>query len=114
MTENEVKTSIKPPEKGSNSWLGRYAVSVAGHDAGRVYVIVGIAAVNAVNKPVSLLLADGRSRGATRPKLKKLCHVRLLGGVDEAIKQKLTAGGAVQDAELVNSIKRCKAKYALH
>ena len=114
MAENEVKTSFAPAAECNKNYLGRYAVSIAGHDSGRVYVIVGIAALNAAQKPQAFLLADGRSRKAKSPKLKKCLHVRLLGGADGQLAQKLSAGAPVTDAELVHSVKCCKKEYALH
>ena len=113
MVENELKTSINLSSEGSNKWLGRYAVSIAGHDSGRVYVIVGIAAFGAAGEPQAFYLADGRSRRAADPKLKKRRHIRLLGGCDAALAQKLAAGGTARDAELVRAVKNCRAQYAL-
>ena len=113
MTENEVKPSTEPAAECNNNYLGRYAVSIAGHDSGRVYVIVGVAALNAAKKPQAFLLADGHSRKASCPKLKKRMHIRLLGGADEQLAKKLSAGGKATDAEIVHSIKCCKKEYAL-
>ncbi len=75
---------------------GRFAISTAGHDAGKVYVIVG------KDKEI-LLLADGVERKIANPKKKNKKHVSIIGhenedelltmisekkrGCDEAIRQ---------------------------
>ena len=92
--------------------LGRYAVSLAGHDAGKIYLVIGVAeGGGGASKPV-LLLADGHARKASAPKRKKAMHVRLLSAKDEALADKLARGSGVTDAELVHSIKCFKAANA--
>ena len=53
--------------------IGCFAVSLAGHDRGRLYVIVGY-------QEGAYLLADGRLRTLERPKRKKGRHLRMICG----------------------------------
>lgn len=77
---------------------GRYAISTAGHDAGKIYIIVG-------NDNGVLLLADGVDRKLANPKKKNAKHIAVpkqepagelaamisekKRGCDEAIRQTL-------------------------
>lgn len=49
---------------------GRYAISTAGKDAGKLYIIVG-------NENGMLLLADGKERTMANPKKKNAKHVEV-------------------------------------
>lgn len=55
---------------------GSIAVSLAGRDKGRVFIIVGVLDENHV------LIADGRKRKIEKPKRKKLKHLRAVGIAD--------------------------------
>ncbi len=106
MAFEEVSSTFsdsEPDRKGS--FTGRYAVSVAGHDAGRLYVIVGEEGFSGM-QPQSFLLCDGRTHRFSAPKRKKRRHVRLLGGRDEAIAALLAQGSPVDDSVLIHSL-RC-------
>ena len=92
-----------------NEYLGRYAVSLAGHDAGKIYLLIGVECGARSASQTMLLLCDGRARKAASPKRKKAMHVRVLASRDDAIAYKLIAGESVTDAELVHSIKCFKA-----
>ena len=77
---------------------GKYAISTAGHDAGKIYIIVG-------TQDEDLYLADGVVRTLQKPKKKNAKHVEIplqetdlelaeiiisrRTGCDEAIRQKL-------------------------
>lgn len=77
---------------------GRYAISTAGHDAGKIYIIVGC-------HEGQMLLADGVERKLANPKKKNAKHVEVpeqeetnelavmisekQSGCDEAIRQKI-------------------------
>ena len=52
--------------------IGRFAVSTAGRDKGRVFMIIGTPEENFV------LLSDGSLRRLEEPKRKKLKHIKLL------------------------------------
>ncbi|MBQ8247031.1 MAG: KOW domain-containing RNA-binding protein [Lachnospiraceae bacterium] len=49
---------------------GKYAISTAGRDAGKLYIIVG-------NEEGMLLLADGKERTLVKPKKKNVKHVEV-------------------------------------
>ena len=105
--------------KGDNShiacgeeYLGRYAVSLAGHDAGKIYLVVSCS-LGASYARSTFGLADGGLKKAAKPKLKKGMHLRMLPQRDAELAARLLAGG-VTDAELVHSIKRFKAADAEH
>ena len=52
-------------------------VSLAGHDSGRLYMVVGV-------RDGRLLLCDGRNRRTDNPKLKSPRHVRVTGRGEDA------------------------------
>lgn len=78
--------------------LGRVAVSTAGRDKGRAFLVVGLSGEGYV------LLADGDLRKIAHPKKKKLRHVRLEPSTAEDIRGKLMQGEAMQDAQIRKSI----------
>ena len=78
--------------------LGRVAVSTAGRDRRRAFLVVGLSGDGYV------LLCDGILRKMERPKKKKLKHVRLEPAVAEDIKDQLMQGNDVQDAQIRKSI----------
>jgi len=86
--------------------LGHYAVSLAGHDAGEIYLVTGVR-IDSSGKRL-LLLADGKRRPAANPKAKKQMHVTVLKSFDAAIAERLAAGQAVEDGALVSSVKAFK------
>ena len=105
--------SINPAENACCGSLCRYAVSTAGHDAGKIYLVVGaVPGGNACGSPAAYYLADGRIRGIASPKRKNALHVRLLPARDEALASKLCAGERITDAELVYSLKCFKRSQA--
>lgn len=79
---------------------GRLAVSKAGRDAGRVFVVIAPADERHV------LLADGDLRKFARPKKKKITHLAPLARVESELGARLTAGAAVADHELREAINR--------
>jgi hypothetical protein len=73
--------------------VGMVVTSRAGRDAGDRYVVVGAAGAEMV------LVADGRRRGAERPKKKNVKHL-IVHGPAQPLASRLRAGGAVSDEEL--------------
>lgn len=73
--------------------LGQAVRSLAGRDRGRLYVVIGFS-------PPFLLVADGRDRGAARPKKKNVRHVGVLKYVDEGVAATVAGGREVTDREL--------------
>ena len=68
---------------------GEIVRSLAGHDRGAVFCILGF-------EGESLLLADGRERAVDRPKRKNRRHVALLGPFEHPVER----GETVLDSEL--------------
>jgi len=66
--------------------------SLAGHDSGRLYVVIGAAGDRA-------LLADGKTRRLSKPKRKSLRHLRRVGRV-EPPPGEAPGGGPLQDSEI--------------
>ena len=65
---------------------GRFAVSTAGHDAGEVYIIVGI-------KDGAVLLANGIEKTVAKPKRKNRKHISVLETqADMKIKERIAQG----------------------
>ena len=102
-----------PRNIGGSEYLGRYAVSLAGHDTGKIYLVVGVVCKGPAAAPQAFLLADGRSRKASAPKLKKRMHVCVLKSGDEQLAAALAEGGGVTDAQLVHSLRCFKAQSTL-
>ena len=78
---------------------GVVAVSRAGHDKGKAFVIVGRA------EPEHVLLADGESRTVAKPKKKKLRHLHVEPKVASEVREKLLAGTPVSDAEIRKALR---------
>lgn len=77
--------------------IGYYAMSTAGHDAGRWYVIQGIENEYA-------LLCDGRIRTIDRPKRKKLKHMQICKRRDPILEDKLIQG-TLSNEEIKRTLK---------
>ena len=80
--------------------IGRLAVSKAGRDAGRTFVIVAMPDAEYV------LLADGALRTIEKPKRKKLRHVRLCIPVAEDIRNSLSQGRQPLNSDLRKAVAR--------
>lgn len=78
--------------------VGRIAVSKAGRDKNRAFLIVGM-----VNGEY-VLLVDGCLRKLSHPKKKKRKHIRLEPASVESVKIKLIEGKQVFDAEIRNCL----------
>jgi len=79
--------------------VGGIAVSTAGRDTGRVFVIKQIVDTYYV------YIVDGDLRKMDRPKKKKLKHLKLTGQVLHNIAQKLESDTKVFDAEIASAIR---------
>lgn len=78
--------------------LGRVALSTAGRDAGRHFLVVGVA------DEAHVYVADGSLRRMERPKLKKYRHIKLLDAVDAGLGQRLLDDKPVADNEVRESL----------
>ena len=74
--------------------LGTVVLSKAGRDAGRYFVVVGKVDSQYV------LLADGDLRKLQNPKKKKLKHLDVKPIILPTVKEKLTRGSGLWDAEI--------------
>lgn len=80
--------------------LGKYmfARSLAGHDKGRLYVVVG-------SENDSLLLADGRYRGLDCPKKKKRKHVQPDLHRSPYLEELEASGRVIRDEDIRKAVK---------
>ena len=89
--------------EGAKNAVGHYAVSLAGHDRGKIYLVVG--PVREGEIAGELLLCDGKKRPIGHPKQKKRRHVTVLKERDEWLAARLLAGERVDDSVLIHSLK---------
>lgn len=89
--------------KGAENAIGHYAVSLAGHDSGKIYLVVGQR--GGAGKAGELLLCDGKARPFGRPKVKKRMHVTVLKERDDGIAASISAGERVDDSVLIHALR---------
>lgn len=77
--------------------IGSYAVSTAGHDTGKCYVIIN-------TDSEYVYLVDGRIRTLDHPKKKKVKHVKILEQSDQTLADKVTAR-TVKNEEIKRAIR---------
>ena len=77
---------------------GMFATSLAGHDKGRVYLIVR-------EEGDFVFLADGKTRGIENPKKKRKKHLQLIKTADEVLAKKLKDGETIYNEEVKFAIK---------
>lgn len=79
--------------------IGMFAVSKAGHDKGRMYLIVG-------EDDATVDLADGRIRTLENPKKKKKKHVQVVKkGSDPVLMHKLLGKETLYNEEIKHAIR---------
>lgn len=79
--------------------LGMFAVSMAGHDKGRMYLIVK-------EEGDMVYLADGKSRTQENPKKKKKKHMQVIKkDIDQMLMQKLINKQTLYNEEIKHAIK---------
>ncbi len=78
--------------------IGRVVTSKAGRDKGRSFLITGVIDENHV------YVVDGTLRKLLNPKKKKLKHLTMESAEAEGIREKLTTGKQVFDAEIRNCL----------
>ena len=66
--------------------VGNVCVSLSGHDAGRVMVVVG------VGEKGYLYIADGKTRRISEPKLKKTKHTSIITKLSPDACEKISSG----------------------
>lgn len=83
----------------TESLVGRFATSKAGHDKTQLYVIVA-------EEGDFVSLCDGRLKTIDKPKKKRKKHVQLIRQtVNESLLQRLCENGKVLDEEIKYEIK---------
>jgi ribosomal protein L14E/L6E/L27E len=82
--------------------IGRLALSTAGRDKERIFMILDIIDKQYVH------IVDGDLRTKDRPKKKKLKHLKLYPEVLSGIAEKLKEGTKVFDAEIRSAIRSSK------
>lgn len=82
--------------------IGGFAVSLAGHDSGKCYVI------NQVDHEY-VYLVDGRIRTLDRPKKKKKIHVQILLEQNQNLAEKVRAN-AVKNEEIKRAVRLLQYK----
>ena len=83
--------------------IGRVAVSTAGRDKGRFFIILDIIDEQYV------YIVDGDLRSKDRPKKKKIKHLRFCSEVLGNIAEKLKTNVRVFDAEIRSAIRASKS-----
>lgn len=80
--------------------IGMFAISKAGHDKGRMYLVVG-------QEKDLVLLADGKTRTMENPKRKKTKHIQIIKKDPEAfLSEKLQNHHMIYNEEIKLAIKR--------
>ena len=103
MCKKSCSLGLLSASERSKSMLGHYAVSLAGHDKGKIYFVVGSRKTAAGED--MLLLANGKSRPLSSPKSKKPKHVCILKERDEGVASRLEAGQGADDSVLIRSLR---------
>lgn len=80
---------------------GMLAVSKAGHDKGRLYVVLKA-------DPQFVYLADGKNRSVDRPKKKKRKHIQINYYIPGILKQTLETKQKLEDEQIKKAIKEYK------
>ena len=84
------------------SSIGFLARSLAGHDKGKVYMVIR-------EDEQNVYLADGKLRTLEHPKKKRLRHVQLIKKPeDPALTEKILQGGA-KDLQIIQEVKNVKS-----
>lgn len=77
-----------------NMQPGQVVYSIAGRDEGRIFIVLGIIDDNHV------YISDGDLRKVSKPKKKKVKHLKATGIVASSIKEKLLSNKKIEDFEI--------------
>lgn len=84
--------------------VGMFAVSLAGHDKGQMYLVIE-------EEDDMVYLADGKSRKLENPKKKKKKHLQVIKtDVDIMLADKLKKKQTIHNEEIKSAIKRRRNK----
>ena len=103
MSDFSCKNGHLSGTEGAKNVVGHYAVSLAGHDFGKIYFVVGTC--GEAKKEGLLLLCDGKSRPLGKPKAKKRRHVQILRERDDELALLLTSGRGADDSVLIRKLR---------
>lgn len=82
---------------------GYFATSLAGHDKGKLYIIIEETPFSGQQDFV--LLSDGVLKTVDKPKKKKKKHIQVIGTVDETIDSLLGSGQEIKNEDIKRAIK---------
>lgn len=82
---------------------GQMALSDAGHDRGKLYVILEV-------RGETLVLADGLRRTVEKPKIKNVRHVRRMNYIAPGIEGRLDGGEPLNNGDVLKAIQLFEAK----
>lgn len=109
MCENSCGNGLLRGTSNAENVVGHYAVSLAGHDAGEIYLVIGI--VREGRMAGGLLLCNGKNRTFKKPKTKKRKHVSVLKDADAELAQRLKEGQKVDDSHVIRSLKEKRRSF---
>lgn len=88
--------------------IGYFAISLAGHDKGQMYLIVG-------EEKDMVFLADGKNRKIDNPKKKKKKHLQIIKkNADASLAEKLKKKQTIYNEEIKLAIKIRKEEEVTH
>ena len=82
---------------------GQMALSDAGHDRGKLYVILEV-------QGESVLVADGLNKTVEKPKKKNIRHVRRMNYIDPEIDARLNGECPLNNEDILKAIQLFEAK----
>jgi ribosomal protein L14E/L6E/L27E len=82
---------------------GQMALSDAGHDRGKLYVILGV-------QDETVWLADGLRKTVEKPKKKNIRHVRRMNYIDPEIEARLDGEYPLNNEDIMKAIQLFEAK----
>ena len=82
---------------------GYFATSLAGHDKGRLYIIIEETAKQDGKDYV--LLADGEIKTLDKPKKKKVKHIQVIHCMDKKIEELIVSEKPIRDEDIKCAIK---------
>lgn len=79
--------------------IGYYAVSKAGHDKGKIYLIWSM-------DDEYVYLVNGVTKKIESPKKKKKIHIQVQRSIDRRVKQKLSNNCKITDDDILEALQR--------
>lgn len=84
--------------------IGQMAEATAGHDTGKVYVIIDV-------QGERLYLADGKRKTVKEPKVKNICHVRRMNYIDPVIEAKIDQQISLDDETVQEAVVKFEKRF---